>query len=133
MLKKSWHSIKVSEALIHLNTQKSGLSDQIVQDDNSSIGAIKYPPLIAASICAKIYIGKFNYQCRLYMFKLRDVVIFFAGAEFFHTISHIILPYFIALPLDMKFFTFTTTINIWAIIINAVITFALLWWAYRLK
>lgn len=67
------------------------------------------------------------------MFKLRDVIVFFAGAEFFHTISHIILPYFITLPIDMKFIVFTTTINILAIIINAVITIALLWWAYRLK
>lgn len=67
------------------------------------------------------------------MFKLRDVVIFAAGAEFFHTLSHIILPYFITLPIDMKFIEFTPTINVWAIAINAVITIALLWWASRLK
>jgi len=67
------------------------------------------------------------------MVKLRDVVIFFAGAEFFHTISHFILPYFINLPIDMKFMVFTPTINVWAIVINAIITIALLWWAYRLR
>lgn len=67
------------------------------------------------------------------MLKLRDVVIFFAGAEFFHTISHIILPYFITLPIDMKFIVFTSTINIWAVVINAIITIALLWWASRLN
>lgn len=67
------------------------------------------------------------------MFKLRDVVIFFAGAEFFHTISHIILPYFISLPIDMKFMVLTSTINIWAVLINAAITIALLWWASRLR
>lgn len=67
------------------------------------------------------------------MLRLRDVVIFFAGAEFFHTLSHIILPYFINLPVDMKFMLLTPTINTLAIIINAVITVALLWWAHRLK
>ena len=67
------------------------------------------------------------------MLKLRDVVIFFAGAEFFHTLSHIILPYFIDLPINMKFIVLTPTINVWAIIINAVITIALLLWARWLK
>lgn len=67
------------------------------------------------------------------MLNLRDIVIFFAGAEFFHTLSHIILPYFIILPLDMKFMIFTTSLNKWAIIINAFITIALLWWARRIK
>lgn len=67
------------------------------------------------------------------MCKLRDVVIFIAGAEFFHTLSHIILPYFITLPVDMKFMMFTPEWNHWAIIINAVITILLLWWAKRLS
>lgn len=67
------------------------------------------------------------------MFKLRDVVIFVAGAEFFHTLSHIILPYFVALPLNIKFMMFTPALNVWAIIINAVITIILLWWASRLN
>lgn len=67
------------------------------------------------------------------MLKLRDVVIFIAGAEFFHTLSHVILPYFITLPLDMKFLIFTPAWNVWAIIINAIITIILLWWASRLK
>jgi hypothetical protein len=67
------------------------------------------------------------------MCSLRDVVIFFAGAEFFHTISHIILPYFVTLPLDMKFMVFTPSWNVFAIVVNAVITIALLWWACRIK
>lgn len=67
------------------------------------------------------------------MLKLRDVVIFIAGAEFFHTLSHIILPYFVTLPLNIKFMMFTPSLNVWAIVINAVITIALLWWASRLK
>ena len=67
------------------------------------------------------------------MLKLRDVVIFFAGAEFFHTLSHIMLPYFITLPVDMGFMMFTPKLNIWAIIINAIITILLLGWASRLN
>lgn len=67
------------------------------------------------------------------MLKLRDVAIFFAGAEFFHTLSHIILPYFITLPLNMNFMMFTPELNIWAIVINALITIALLWWASRIR
>lgn len=60
---------------------------------------------------------------------LRDVLIFIAGAEFFHTLSHIILPFFITLPIDMKFMVLTKELNILVIIINAVITILLLWWA----
>lgn len=67
------------------------------------------------------------------MCKLRDVVIFAAGAEFFHTLSHIILPYLVTLPVNMKFITLTPSLNMFAIIINAIITIALLWWARRLK
>jgi len=67
------------------------------------------------------------------MFKLRDVVIFFAGAAFFHTLSHIILPYFISMPLDIGIMVLTPTLNLWIIVINAFITLALLWWAYKLK
>lgn len=67
------------------------------------------------------------------MCSLRDVAIFFAGAEFFHTISHVVLPYFITLPIDMKFIQFTVNLNFWAIAINAIITILLLWWAHKLK
>lgn len=64
---------------------------------------------------------------------LRDVLIFLAGAEFFHTISHIVMPYFVSLPMDMKFMVMTATMNNYAIVINAVITILLLWWARRLS
>lgn len=65
------------------------------------------------------------------MLKLRDVIVFLAGAECFHTISHIILPYFITLPLDMGIMTLTPTLNIVVIMVNAAITIVLLWWASR--
>lgn len=67
------------------------------------------------------------------MFTLRDFVIFLAGFEFFHTISHIILPFFIELPIHTKFILVTSNLNLWAIAINALITVALLWAAYKLK
>ncbi len=67
------------------------------------------------------------------MFKLRDVIIFLAGVEFFHTLSHIILPYFVTLPMQLNFMTLTPYLNLIIIIINAIITILLLWWASRLS
>lgn len=67
------------------------------------------------------------------MIKLRDALIFLAGAEFFHTLSHIILPYIVTLPLNMDFMILTPSLNKWVIIINAIITIALIWWASRIK
>lgn len=67
------------------------------------------------------------------MSKVRDVIIFAAGAAFFHTISHILLPFFVDLPLNMGFMMFTPTGNVWTIVISAIITLALLWWASRIK
>lgn len=67
------------------------------------------------------------------MLKLRDVLIFLAGAEFFHTLSHIILPYFVSLPLQLSFMELTPNLNLIIIIINAIITILLLWWASRLS
>lgn len=67
------------------------------------------------------------------MFSLKNVLIFLAGAEFFHTLSHILLPFFVELPLETKVVHLTSTFNIWAIIINAIMTLALLWWAKKVK
>lgn len=67
------------------------------------------------------------------MFSFRDLIVFLAGAEFFHTLSHIILPFFITLPMDLKFIVLTNNMNMFAIIINAIITLLLLWWSYKLK
>lgn len=67
------------------------------------------------------------------MCTLRDVVIFLAGAEFLHTISHILLPYFIPLPLNMGFMILTPGLNMVINVINVVVTIALLWWAKKLS
>lgn len=63
---------------------------------------------------------------------LRDFVIFLAGAEFFHTISHLILPYFVTMPVDLRVILLTSTMNIWIVIINGLLTILLLWWAAKL-
>ncbi len=66
------------------------------------------------------------------MFTTKELVIFFAGAEAFHTISHILIGYLHILPIKLFSITWTQQLNFWAIIINAVITALLLWWASRL-
>lgn len=66
------------------------------------------------------------------MCKFRDVVVFAAGAEFFHTLSHIFLAYIVLLPMDLKFMVLTPHMNYWAIIGNAVVTVLLLFWARKL-
>ncbi|HAT1722187.1 TPA: hypothetical protein I8Y83_002736 [Legionella pneumophila] len=61
----------------------------------------------------------------------RDIVLFFAGFEFFHTLAHVFFAFLV--PLDLKFIILTPTLNTWSIVINALITLALLWWAKRLR
>jgi hypothetical protein len=70
---------------------------------------------------------------RSFMFSLKNILIFLAGAEFFHTLSHLLMPLFVELPLETKIIHLTPSLNIWAIIINALITLALLWWAKKIK
>lgn len=63
----------------------------------------------------------------------RDVLIFVAGAVFFHMLSHIMLPFIVPLPINMGFMILTKMMNMWIIVTNAVITLALLWFAGRIK
>lgn len=67
------------------------------------------------------------------MCNLRDVVIFCSGMAFLHTISHIILPYFINMPLDLGVMVLTNQLNFWVIGVSALITIVLLWWAHKLR
>jgi hypothetical protein len=67
------------------------------------------------------------------MFSLKNVLIFLAGAEFWHTFTHTVFAYVKPFPLDLKLIVLTSTLNMWGIIINGIITIALLWWASRLK
>lgn len=67
------------------------------------------------------------------MISLRDIVIFFAGVMFFHTVSHIMVGFTIPLPFDFKFILLTSYMNTWIIVISAIFTILLLWWAYKLR
>ena len=67
------------------------------------------------------------------MCKLRDIVIFVAGAEFFHTLSHIALPYIVPMPLHVFNMVLTYDTNMWIVGINTIITIALLWWASKIE
>lgn len=64
------------------------------------------------------------------MAALRDVLIFFAGAECFHAISHGLM-YWIGVPMDVGFMVVTPTVNFWSMVINGVITVWLLWSVYH--
>jgi hypothetical protein len=63
----------------------------------------------------------------------RDFIIFLAGAEFFHTISHIFIARFMTLPIHTSVVELTLSLNNWAIAINGIITVLLIVWAVRLK
>lgn len=67
------------------------------------------------------------------MFSLRDFIIFMAGAAMFHTVSHITLAYSGILPVTVGSMEITSQVNMVAILINALITVGLLWWASRLS
>ena len=65
------------------------------------------------------------------MVPLKELVIFLAGAQAFHTISHALLPAMVQMPMQLKWphRSFTTRWNRVAIGINAVVTALLLIWA----
>lgn len=67
------------------------------------------------------------------MFTLKNTLIFLAGAEFFHTLCHALLPLFVKLPAELTRITLSPALNMWAAIVNGIITIALLWWASRVK
>ena len=71
----------------------------------------------------------------MYMCTKKEVLIFLAGAEAFHTLGHIVLSTSGLLPLHIAWlpWTFTPQLNIAAIAVNALITISLLYWASTLK
>lgn len=64
---------------------------------------------------------------------LRDIVIFLAGVEAFHTFLHLLLPYFIKLPIEMAHTTFTPMFNFLGFLINGAITIGLILLASRMN
>lgn len=65
------------------------------------------------------------------MFTTREILIFLAGAEAFHTLSHLIIAWSGTLPIKFFGVTWDKQSNLYGIIINAVITAGLLWLAYQ--
>jgi hypothetical protein len=63
----------------------------------------------------------------------RDIFIFLAGAEAFHTLSHVLINVSGTLPITFFNITWTQQLNLLAIIINGAITIGLLIWAARIK
>lgn len=61
----------------------------------------------------------------------RDLFVFLAGAAFFHTISHLLVPYFFNLPLEVGGITLTSTFNNWVVGLSALLTLLLLWGAKK--
>jgi len=63
----------------------------------------------------------------------RDTLVFLAGAQAFHTISHVILNFTDTLPITVFSITWTQQLNVLAIAINGLATVGLFWWISRLK
>ncbi len=63
----------------------------------------------------------------------RDIVIFLAGVQTFHTLSHILLSFTETLPIKVFSITWTQQLNLFAIILNGLTTLGLLWWSSSLK
>jgi hypothetical protein len=62
----------------------------------------------------------------------RDLVIFFLGAQLFHTLSHIMLAVAGVLPLHVFSWTITPQMNLIIILINILVTVGLGYWLYRI-
>lgn len=65
----------------------------------------------------------------------KEVIIFFAGAEAFHTFAHLMLTVSGLLPLHPHWLPFAITpqFNAFALAFNALITIGLLYWASRIR
>jgi len=67
------------------------------------------------------------------MWSTREIIIFCAGAQTFHTLSHLLMTRFCNLPIQLGPFVFTAQFNTYALLVNALITALLLWVTNRLK
>lgn len=66
------------------------------------------------------------------MCTLRDTVVFLAGAEAMHTLSHVMMHFYMTFPLQVGHWMVSSNMNNWGMIVNGVITVLLLFWAHRL-
>lgn len=67
------------------------------------------------------------------MYSKRDILMFLAGAMVFHTVSHIFLPVLGLLPMQVFSFVLTYQVNVVIIIMSALVSVGLLWWARNTK
>ena len=67
------------------------------------------------------------------MYSMREIIIFFAGVQAFHTFSHFAFMVSGTLPVKVWGINFTPFLNVFALIINALSTVALVWWASTLS
>lgn len=67
------------------------------------------------------------------MFGKKEWILFFAGAEAFHTLSHILISFTDTLPVKFYSIEWTQQLNMYGIVINALVTVALLWWYAKTK
>lgn len=67
------------------------------------------------------------------MWSTREIIIFLAGAQTFHTLSHIIFALSRTLPIKFWFITWNQQLNLIAIIINVIVMVGLFWWLSKLK
>jgi hypothetical protein len=66
-------------------------------------------------------------------FSQKEIFIFLAGAEAFHTLCHLYISMAVNLPIQLGSIILTRQTNTYAIIINAAATIGLLWWAKKEK
>jgi len=67
------------------------------------------------------------------MFSKKELIIFAAGAEAFHTLSHVVIQCTDILPITIYSIQWTPALNILGIVVNAAVTVALLRWASKTK
>ncbi len=65
------------------------------------------------------------------MFTCKTVLIFLAGALFFHALSHFALPYYFQLPLTVNGFTLTNELNMIIAWVSLAVSVAFLFAAKR--
>jgi hypothetical protein len=67
------------------------------------------------------------------MFSFRDILMFLAGAEALHAISHVVIGCMGVLPMQFFSIQWTQQLNTFTIVINILITAWLLYWANSLN
>lgn len=65
-------------------------------------------------------------------FTKRDLIMFLAGVQVFHTLTHIVIGFTNVLPLELVI-NWTRELNMWAIGINLVVTGALFYLLAKTK